>query len=52
MVPRERIPEVIGWLFPLLTQDERDAVVSVFQMVMPPEVFTGVQALIAKAVGA
>jgi len=52
MVPRERFPEVIGWLFPLLTQDERDAVVSVFQMVMPPEVFTGVQALIAKAVGA
>jgi hemerythrin-like domain-containing protein len=49
MVPRERFPEAVAWLVPLLEPSERATLTDVFQMLMPPEVFTGVQALIAKA---
>jgi zinc finger protein-like protein len=51
MVPRERFPEVIGWIFPLLGPKDRQNLVEVFQMVMPPEVFAGVTGLIAKTLG-
>ena len=51
MVPRERFPEVIGWIFPLLNADDRENLIRVFQMVMPPEVFVGVQGLIQRTVG-
>jgi len=51
MVPRERFPEVIAWIFPLLNKDERENLTRVFQMLMPPEVFSGVRGLIEKALG-
>ena len=46
MVPRERFPEAIGWIFPLLGPVDRQNLVQVFQMLMPPEVFSGVKGLI------
>jgi hemerythrin-like domain-containing protein len=49
MIPRDRFPEVIAWIFPLLGSTDRRNLTEVFQMLMPPEVFAGVEPLIAKA---
>jgi hypothetical protein len=51
MVPRERFPEVIAWIFPLLGPVDRQNLVQVFQMLMPPEAFAPVQGLIKGTVG-
>jgi hypothetical protein len=51
MVPRERFAEVLGWLFPLLSPVERQNEVEVLRMLMPPEVYAGVQGLIQKILG-
>jgi hypothetical protein len=51
MVPRERFPEVIAWIFPLLGPADRQNLVGVFRMLMPPEVFAGVKGLVAKTLG-
>jgi zinc finger-like protein len=51
MVPRERFPEAIGWIFPLLGPVDRQNLVQVFQMLMPPEVFSGVKGLVRGVVG-
>lgn len=51
MVPRERFPEAIAWIFPLLGPADRQNLVQVFQMLMPPEVFSPVKGLIKGAVG-
>ena len=49
--PRERFPEVIAWIFPLLGHDDRENMTRVWQMLMPAEVFAGVKRLIQMAVG-
>ena len=50
-VPRERFPELIAWIFPLMGQDDRENMTRIWQMVMPAPVFAGVKELIRKAVG-
>lgn len=50
-VPRERFPEAVLWLFPLIGNDDRENVTRIFQMNLPPDAFVGVQALIRKAIG-
>lgn len=50
MVPRERFPEVVAWIFPLLGGTDRRNLTEVFQMLMPPEVFAGVEPLIQRAI--
>jgi len=50
-VPPERFPEAIGWLFPLLDSGDRQNLTGVWQRLMPPEVFAGVEQLIKGAVG-
>ena len=50
-VPRERFPELIAWIFPLLGHDDRENMTRIWQMVMPPPAFAGVKELIRKAVG-
>jgi len=50
-VPPEKFPEAIAWLFPLLGPVDRDNLTSVWQKLMPPEVFSGVKQLIRGAVG-
>jgi len=49
-VPGERFPEVVAWLFPLLTANDRERMIQVWQMLMPPEVFAGVNQLISKVI--
>jgi hypothetical protein len=50
-VPQERFPEVIAWMFPLMGDDDRENMTSVWQMVMPPQVFAGVAQLIRASIG-
>jgi hemerythrin-like domain-containing protein len=51
-VPRERFPELVAWLFPLIGHDDRENMTRIFQMVMPAPVFAGVKEQIKRAVGA
>jgi hypothetical protein len=50
-VPQDRFPEVIGWLFPLLGDDDRENMIRIWQMVMPAPAFAGVKQLVQAAIG-
>jgi hypothetical protein len=50
-VPQDRYPELIAWMFPLLGDDDRENMVRIQQMVMPPPVFAQARQLIQKAIG-
>jgi hypothetical protein len=50
-VPQDRFPEVVAWLYPLIGHDDRENMTRIWQMVMPPPVFTQVKQLIQKATG-
>jgi hypothetical protein len=49
-VPQERYPEAVAWLFPLISQDDRENLVRGWQTTMPPPVFAGAKELIKKAI--
>jgi hypothetical protein len=49
-VPQDRFPEVVAWLFPLVDDDDRENVLRIFQMSLPPPVFTGVKQIVQKAI--
>jgi hemerythrin-like domain-containing protein len=51
-VPPDRFPEMIGWMFPLLGDDDRENMTRILKQVNPPEAFAGAAQLIRKAVGA
>ncbi len=50
-IPPERQPDFIAWLFPLIGDDDRENMLRIQQMVLPPEVFEGVAQLVHQAVG-
>jgi hypothetical protein len=50
-IPPERQPAFIAWLFPLIGDDDRENMLRIFQMVMPPEVFAGVSQIARQSVG-
>jgi hypothetical protein len=50
-VPQDRFPEVVQWMYPLLGHDDRENMTRIWQMVMPPEVFSNVKQLIRKTIG-
>ena len=50
-VPRDRFPDVIAWMFPLIGHADRANMTRIWQMVMPPEDFAVIRELIRKAVG-
>jgi len=50
-VPQDRFPELIAWMFPLLSDDDRENMTRIWQMVLPAPAFAGVKLLIQKAVG-
>jgi hypothetical protein len=49
-IPQPRIPEVVGWLFPLIGWEDRENMVHIYQMVLPPPAFAGIKGLIQKAI--
>jgi len=50
-VPQERFPELIAWMFPLVGDDDRENMLRIWHMVMPPEAFAGAANLVHAAVG-
>ncbi|TML14129.1 MAG: hemerythrin domain-containing protein [Actinobacteria bacterium] len=50
-IPADRNPEFIAWMFPLLSDDDRENMTRVWQMVMPAEVFGGAIQLVHNAIG-
>jgi hypothetical protein len=50
-VPQERFSEMVGWLFPLIGNDDRENMTRIWQMVLPAPVFAGTKELIRKTIG-
>jgi hemerythrin-like domain-containing protein len=50
-IPADRNPEFIAWMFPLLSDDDRENMTRIWQKVMPPEVFAGAIQLAHQAMG-
>jgi hypothetical protein len=50
-VPRDRFPELIAWMFPLIGEDDRENMTRIWQQVMPPEAFAGATGLIRATLG-
>ena len=49
-VPPDRMPILIRWLFPLLSQEDRAVVAKGWMVLMPPQAFAGIKPLIKEAV--
>jgi hypothetical protein len=50
-IPRERFPDVVAWMFPLIGHEDRENITRIWQMVMPAPAFAGVKEVIKKAIG-
>ena len=50
-IPQDRQPDLIAWMFPLIGDDDRENMLRIQQMVLPPDVFAGVAQLVRRAVG-
>jgi hypothetical protein len=50
-VPKERFPEVVAWMFPLIGDNDRENMTRIWQKVMPEPVFTGIKGLIKTTLG-
>ena len=50
-IPQERFPELVAWIYPLMDDNDRENMTSIWQMVMPPPAFDQAKQLIKKAVG-
>jgi hypothetical protein len=51
-VPQDRYPDLIAWMYPLLGDNDRENMIRIQQMVMPPPTFAKTKQLIQKAIGA
>lgn len=50
-MPQDRLPEVIGWMLPLVDADDRETMMRTWQAVLPADVFAGIAQLARQAVG-
>jgi hypothetical protein len=50
-IPKERYPEVVSWLFPLIGHDDRENMIRIWQMMLPPPAFAGVKEIARKSIG-
>jgi Hemerythrin HHE cation binding domain len=50
-VPQDRQPELIAWWFPLIGNDDRENMLRIYQVMVPPEALAGVKQLVRRAVG-
>ena len=50
-VPKERFPEVVKWLYPLIGPQDQENMTRIFQQVLPAQVFTGTTQLIKASIG-
>jgi hypothetical protein len=51
IVPQDRFPELVAWMFPLMGHDDRENMVRIWQMAMPAPVFAGAKQLVQQAIG-
>jgi hemerythrin-like domain-containing protein len=51
MVPQDRVPELVAWMFPLIGDADRENMLRIQQMVLPAEAFAGMTQLVHKAIG-
>ena len=51
IIPQDRFPDVIAWMFPLIGHDDRENMIRIWQMVMPAPAFSRVKQLIQEAIG-
>jgi hypothetical protein len=51
IVPQDRFPEVVAWMFPLIGHDDRENMTRIWQMVMPAQAFSRAKQLIQEAIG-
>jgi hypothetical protein len=50
-IPKDRYPEVVAWLFPLIGHDDRENMVRIWQTMLPPPAFAGVKEIARRSVG-
>ena len=50
-VPQARFPEVMRWLYPLLSDDDREKMTRIFQAMMPAPAFAATMQLVHDAIG-
>jgi hypothetical protein len=51
VAPQDRFPEVVAWMFPLMDHNDRENLTRIWQMVLPPPVFSRAKELIQEAIG-
>ena len=51
IVPQDRFPEVVTWMFSLMSHDDRENMTRIWQMAMPPPAFDRAKQLIQEAIG-
>jgi len=51
VAPQDRFPEVVAWMYPLMGHNDRENMTRIWQMVMPPPVFSRAKQLIQQAIG-
>ena len=49
--PEDRFPELVAWMYPLLSHDDRENMTRIWQHVMPADGFTGAVQLVHRAIG-
>ena len=52
VLPPDRHPEFIAWMFPLLGDDDRETMIRIWQMGMPDDIFVGTMRLVRQTIGA
>jgi hypothetical protein len=50
-IPQERFPEFVGWIFPLMGNNDRENMIRIMQAAIPAADFSRAKELIKKAVG-
>ena len=50
-IPKDRFPDVVGWMFPLIGNDDRENMTRIWQKILPEPAFTGVKGLIKTTLG-
>ncbi len=50
-VPEDRFPELVAWMYPLLSDQDRENMTRIWMVVMPPDAFSGAVKLVHEAIG-
>jgi hemerythrin-like domain-containing protein len=50
-IPQTRFPELVAWIYPLMSNDDRENMTRIWQQALPQAAFAGVVKLIQKAIG-